>query len=48
MQVLQASLCPPALASAADLDVTEDELRVTLAALSSPHRTRALVALCDD
>lgn len=40
------TLIQSALASAADLDVTQDELRITLAALSSPHRTRALAALC--
>ena len=33
--------------SAADIDVAEDELRVTLAPLSSPHRSRAVAALCD-
>ena len=37
-----------ALASAADLEATATELRVTLALLSSPHRTRALAALCED
>ena len=37
-----------ALASAADLDVTEKELRVTLAPLSSPHKTRAIAALCEE
>src|SRR6185295_19158125 len=37
-----------ALASAADLDVTQDELRVTLAPLSSLHRTRAITALCEE
>jgi hypothetical protein len=35
------------LASAADLQVTKTELRVTLAPLSSPHRTRAIAALGD-
>ena len=35
-----------ALASAADIDHTEVDLRITLAPLSSPHRTRALAALC--
>jgi hypothetical protein len=36
------------LASAADLEVTQTELRVTLAAQSSPHRTRAVAALCKE
>jgi hypothetical protein len=36
-----------ALASAADLHVTEKELQVTLAPLSSPHKTRAIAALCE-
>jgi len=42
------TLIQSALASAADLEVTETELRVTLAPLSSPHRTRAIAALCDE
>jgi hypothetical protein len=36
-----------ALASAGDLAVTDTELRVVLAPLSSPHRPRALAALCE-
>ena len=36
------------LTSDADLEVTPDELRVSVAPLSSPHRTRALAALCQD
>lgn len=40
------TLLQSALASAADLQVTESELRVTLAPQSSPHRTRAIAALC--
>jgi transposase len=36
-----------ALASTADLEVTDSELRVTLYPLSSAHRTRAVAALCD-
>jgi len=40
------TLVQSALASAADLEVTASELRVTLAPLSSPHRTRAIAALC--
>jgi len=41
------TLLQAALASAADLEVTPTELRVTLAAQSSPHRTRAIAALCE-
>jgi len=41
------TLLQTALVSAADLQVTETELRVTLAPQSSPHRTRAIAALCD-
>jgi len=33
-------------ASSGDIHVTEDQLQVTLAPLSSPHRTRAAHALC--
>lgn len=40
------TLIQSALASAADLDVTATELQVILAPLSSPHRTRAIAALC--
>ena len=40
------TLIQSALANAADLQVTDKELRVTLAPLSSPHRTRAIAALC--
>jgi transposase len=42
------TLIQNALASAADLEVTERELRVVLAPLSSPHRTRAITALCEE
>jgi hypothetical protein len=35
-----------ALQSAADLDVGDGELRVTLGPQSSPHRTRAVAELC--
>jgi transposase len=42
------TLIQAALASAADLKVTQRELRVTLAAQSSPHRTRAVAALCEE
>jgi hypothetical protein len=41
------TLLQSALASAADLQVSETELRVILAPQSSPHRTRAIAALCD-
>jgi transposase len=41
------TLLQSALASAADLLVTETELCITLAAQSSPHRTQAIAALCD-
>jgi transposase len=41
------TLIQSALASAGDIDVTTHELRVTLAPLSSAHRTRAIAALCD-
>ena len=42
------TLIQSALASAADLEVTQTELRVTLTAQSSPHRTRAIAALCEE
>jgi prepilin-type processing-associated H-X9-DG protein len=42
------TLIQSALASAADLEVTATELRVTLAPLSSPHRTRAIAVLCQE
>src|SRR6266566_1736790 len=35
-----------ALQDAADLEPTEDQLRITLAPFSSPHRSRVLEALC--
>jgi len=41
------TLIQSALASAADIQVTPTELHVTLAPLSSPHRSKALAALCD-
>ncbi len=40
------TLVQTALASAADLEVTETELRVTLSPLSSAHRSRAVAAVC--
>jgi hypothetical protein len=42
------TLIQAALASAADLKVTQRELRVMLAPQSSPHRTRAIAALCEE
>ena len=42
------TLIQSALASAADLQVTQKELRVTLAAQSSLHRTRAIAELCKE
>ena len=42
------TLIQAALAAAADLKVTQTELRVTLAAQSSPHRTHAIAALCEE
>ena len=41
------TLIQSALASAADIQITKTELWVTLAEQSSPHRTRAIAALCD-
>lgn len=40
------TLIHTALASAADVKVTDKELRVTLTPLSSAHRSRAVAALC--
>jgi transposase len=37
-----------ALVSAADIQVSQSELRITLAPLSSAHRTRAMAALCEE
>jgi hypothetical protein len=42
------TLVQSALGSPADIDVREHELVVRLAAQSSAHRTRAIVALCDE
>jgi transposase len=41
------TLVQTALASTADITVTPTELLVTLAPLSSPHRSRAIAALCE-
>ena len=42
------TLIQSALASAADIDVTHKELRITLAAQSSAHRTRAVAQVCKE
>jgi len=42
------TLISSALQSAAELTVSDCELRVTLAPLSSAHRTRAIQAICED
>ncbi len=42
------TLIQSALGSAADIQVTDRELRVTLAPMSSAHRTRAIAALCEE
>jgi hypothetical protein len=42
------TLIQAALGSAADIEVTKSELRVTLAAQSSRHRTAAVGALCNE
>ncbi|MGH7996718.1 MAG: putative transposase [Opitutaceae bacterium] len=42
------TLIQSALATAADLEVTADTLRVILHPLSSAHRSRAVAALCDE
>ena len=41
------TLIQSALAAAGDLEVTATELRVALDPLSSPHKTQALAAVCD-
>lgn len=42
------TLVQNALASVGDIEVTDDELRVHLQPLSSPHRTQALMSLCEE
>jgi transposase len=42
------TLVQTALAAAADLEVTDTELRVTLAPMSSAHRSQAIAALCPE
>lgn len=41
------ALIRSAFAAAGDIEVTDDELNVSLEPLSSPHRTKALAALCE-
>jgi hypothetical protein len=41
------TLIQTALQSAAALEPTKDELRITLSPLSSPHRSRVVAALCE-
>jgi transposase len=41
------TLIQTALAAAADIEVTDNELHIRLAPLSSPHRSRAIVAVCE-
>jgi transposase len=41
------TLIQSALQDAADIEPTDDQLRITLAPLSSPHRSRVLEALCE-
>ena len=42
------TLIQSALAAPADIEVTDSELRIFIAALSSAHRTRAIAALCEE
>jgi DNA-binding CsgD family transcriptional regulator len=42
------TLIQSALAGAADIEVRDDELHVSIAPLSSPHRTRAIAELCQE
>jgi len=37
-----------ALRSVATIEPTDDKLRVTLAPLSSPHRSKAIAAVCEE
>jgi len=41
------TLVQTALQSSAAIEPTQDELRITLAPLSSPHRSRAIATLCE-
>ena len=42
------TLIQSALQAAADLEVSDTQLNIVLAPLSSPHRTRAIAALCQE
>src|SRR5436309_13898240 len=42
------TLIQAALQDAAELEPTKEQLRITLAPLSSPHRSRGLETLCAD
>ena len=42
------TLIQNALATSGDIEVTDTELRVSLDPLSSPHRTKALAAMCEE
>ena len=42
------TLIQTALRSAATIEPTEEELRVTIAPLSSPHRSRAIASVCEE
>jgi len=42
------TLVQTALRSSATIEPTEDKLRVTLAPLSSPHRSKAIAAVCEE
>ena len=42
------TLIQSALAGTADIEVTEQELRLTLAPMSSAHKTKAIAALCEE
>jgi transposase len=42
------TLIHTALQAAANLEVSETQLKIVLAPLSSPHRTRAIAALCEE
>jgi transposase len=42
------TLIQTALRSAATIEPTDDELRITLSPLSSPHRSRAIAAVCEE
>ena len=41
------TLIQTALRSSASIEPTKEELRVTLALLSSPHRSRAIASICE-